>query len=144
MSKTAVSAIAITASTPACTGSVIIKSACSVTLPGIFKEITITPFSFFIFLTASDISPPIKEPANTKTCALGSLGGYIVETQFPYRNLIVINKTSEPIKIEIPVFDESWIEEHRELGLEVIPVSKEDNYLKMWKRAHAELDKIRN
>ena len=34
-----------------------------------------------------------------------SLGGYIVETQFPYRNLIVINKTSEPIKIEIPVFD---------------------------------------
>ena len=39
-----------------------------------------------------------------------SLGGYIVETQFPYRNLIVINKTSEPIKIEIPVFDESWIE----------------------------------
>ena len=71
-----------------------------------------------------------------------SLGGYIVETQFPYRNLIV--KTSEPIKIEIPVFDESWIEEHRELGLEVIPVSKEDNYLKMWKRAHAELDKIRN
>ena len=56
----------------------------------------------------------------------------------------VINKTSEPIKIEIPVFDESWIEEHRELGLEVIPVSKEDNYLKMWKRAHAELDKIRN
>ena len=73
-----------------------------------------------------------------------SLGGYIVETQFPYRNLIVINQTSEPIKIEIPVFDESWIEEHRELGLEVIPVSKEDNYLKMWKRAHAELDKIRN
>mgnify|MGYP002708555237 FL=1 len=55
-----------------------------------------------------------------------------------------LNKTSEPIKIEIPVFDESWIEEHRELGLEVIPVSKEDNYLKMWKRAHAELDKIRN
>ena len=73
-----------------------------------------------------------------------SLGGYIVEALFPYRNLIVINKTSEPIKIEIPVFDESWIEEHRELGLEVIPVSKEDNYLKMWKRAHAELDKIRN
>ena len=73
-----------------------------------------------------------------------SLGGYIVETRFPYRNLIVINKTSEPIKIEIPVFDESWIEEHRELGLEVIPVSKEYNYLKMWKRAHAELDKIRN
>ena len=33
-----------------------------------------------------------------------SLGGYIVEWDFPYRNLIVVNKTSEPIKIEIPVF----------------------------------------
>ena len=25
-----------------------------------------------------------------------SLGGYIVEWDFPYRNLIVVNKTSEP------------------------------------------------
>ena len=57
-------------------------------------------------------------------------------SNFQVRTLIIV--------IEIPVFDESWIEEHRELGLEVIPVSKEDNYLKMWKRAHAELDKIRN
>ena len=73
-----------------------------------------------------------------------SLGGYIVETRFPYRDLIIINKTSEPIKIEIPVFDESWIEKHRDLGLDVIPVSKEDNFLKMWKRAHADLDKIGN
>lgn len=73
-----------------------------------------------------------------------SLGGYIVETHFPYRNLIVINKTSEPIKVEIPVFEESWIEEHRDLGLDIIPVSKEDNFLKMWKRAHADLDKIGN
>ena len=53
-----------------------------------------------------------------------SLGGYIVEWDFPYRNLIVVNKTSEPIKKEIPV-------------------SREDNYLRMWKRAHAELDKVR-
>ena len=73
-----------------------------------------------------------------------SLGGYIVETRFPYRDLIIINKTSEPIKIEIPVFDESWIEKHRDLGLDVIPVSKGDNFLKMWKRAHADLDKIGN
>ena len=40
-----------------------------------------------------------------------SLGGYIVEWDFPYRNLIVVNKTSEPIKIEIPVFHEEWIAE---------------------------------
>ena len=72
-----------------------------------------------------------------------SLGGYIVEWDFPYRNLIVVNKTSEPIKIEIPVFHEEWINEHRELGLVLIPVSREDNYLRLWKRAHAELDKVR-
>ena len=72
-----------------------------------------------------------------------SLGGYIVEWDFPYRNLIVVNKTSEPIQVEIPVFHEDWIREHSELGLDVIPVSREDNYLRMWKKAHAELDKIR-
>ena len=71
------------------------------------------------------------------------LGGYIVEWDFPYRNLIVVNKTSEHIKVEIPVFDEEWIQEHRQLGLDVIPVSKEDNFLSLWKRAHAELDKVR-
>ena len=72
-----------------------------------------------------------------------SLGGYIVEWDFPYRNLIVVNKTSESIKVEIPVFHEEWIAEHRDLGLEVIPVTENDNFLSMWKRAHAQLDKIR-
>lgn len=72
-----------------------------------------------------------------------SLGGYIVEWDFPYRNLIVVNKTNEPIKIEIPVFDEEWIEETRKLGLDVIPVRDEDNYLMIYKKAHAELDKIK-
>ena len=73
-----------------------------------------------------------------------SLGGYIVEWDFPYRNLIVVNKTNEPIKIEIPVFDEEWIEETRKLGLDVIPVRDDDNYLMMYKKAHAELDKIKS
>ena len=72
-----------------------------------------------------------------------SLGGYIVEWDFPYRDLIVVNKTSEDIKIEIPVFHEDWIAEHRKLGLDVIPVDYGDNYLRMWKRAHAEVDKVR-
>ena len=72
-----------------------------------------------------------------------SLGGYIVEWDFPYRNLIVVNKTSEPIKVEIPVFHEEWIDEHRQLGLEVIPVGREDNFLRLWKKAHSQLDKIR-
>ncbi|AGN17444.1 MAG: energy-converting hydrogenase B subunit P [Methanobrevibacter boviskoreani] len=73
-----------------------------------------------------------------------SLGGYIVEWDFPYRNIIVVNKTSEPIKIEIPVFDESWIEEHRKLDLDIIPVREEDNFLMMYKKAHAELDEIKS
>ena len=72
-----------------------------------------------------------------------SLGGYIVEWDFPYRDLIVVNKTSEAIKIEIPVFEEDWISKHQALGLEVIPVTKDDNYLSKWKRAHAELDKVK-
>lgn len=72
-----------------------------------------------------------------------SLGGYIVEWDFPYRNIIVVNKTPEPIKVEIPVFDEDWISQHRKLGLEVIPVTREDNFLALWKRAHGELDKVR-
>ena len=72
-----------------------------------------------------------------------SLGGYIVEWDFPYRDLIIVNKTSEHIKIEIPVFDEEWIAQHRALGLEVIPVTEDDNYLQMWKKAHAELDKVK-
>ncbi|MCF0226057.1 MAG: energy-converting hydrogenase B subunit EhbP [Methanobrevibacter sp.] len=72
-----------------------------------------------------------------------ALGGYIVEWDFPYRNLIVVNKTSEPIKVEIPVFEKEWIPEHRALGLDIIPVKREDNFLSLWKRAHAELDMIR-
>ena len=71
-----------------------------------------------------------------------SLGGYIVELNFPYRNLIIVNKTAEPIKIEVRVLDERWIQEHRDLGLEVIPVRDEDNYLAMFKKAHADLDKV--
>jgi len=73
-----------------------------------------------------------------------SLGGYIVEWDFPYRNLIIVNKTPEPIKLEIPVYNEEWIEEHRALGLEVIPVRQEDNYLQMFKKAHAELDILKS
>ncbi|WP_370004589.1 energy-converting hydrogenase B subunit P [Methanothermobacter sp. KEPCO 2] len=69
-----------------------------------------------------------------------SLGGYIVELEFPYRNIIVVNPTDEHIKIEVPVFDEDWIEEHRELGLRIIPVRDEDNYLSLWRREKALLE----
>jgi energy-converting hydrogenase B subunit P len=72
-----------------------------------------------------------------------SVGGYIVETEFPYRNLIVVNPTEEPIKIEIPVFSEEWIEEHRNLGLEIIPIKEEENFLSTFRKAKIRLEKLK-
>jgi energy-converting hydrogenase B subunit P len=72
-----------------------------------------------------------------------SVGGYIVETQFPYRNLIVVNPTEEPIKMEIPVFNEEWIEEHRQLGLEITPIKEKDSFLSNFRRAKLKLDQLK-
>jgi energy-converting hydrogenase B subunit P len=72
-----------------------------------------------------------------------SLGGYIVEWDFPYRNVIVVNPTEEPIKLEVPVFYEEWIDEQRQLGLEIIPLTEEDNYLSNFRKAKARLDKLK-
>ncbi|MBW9222518.1 energy-converting hydrogenase B subunit EhbP [Methanothermococcus sp. SCGC AD-155-C09] len=68
-----------------------------------------------------------------------ALGGYIRETvvpysndeveAFPYRNVIVGNPTDEPIKIDVPAYDKEWVERHRELGLIVVPVSVEDDFV---------------
>ncbi|MDR2623878.1 MAG: energy-converting hydrogenase B subunit P [Methanobrevibacter sp.] len=73
-----------------------------------------------------------------------SLGGYIVERNFPYRNLIVVNKSAESVKVEIPIFEEEWIEEHRNLGLDIISVSEEDNFLTLFKKAKKELENVKN
>lgn len=72
-----------------------------------------------------------------------SLGGYIVETDFPYRNVIVVNPTEEPIKLEVPVFDAEWLEEQRKLGLELTPLTEEDNYLSKFRKAKAKLEKLK-
>ena len=72
-----------------------------------------------------------------------SVGGYIVETQFPYRNLIVVNPTEEPIKMEIPVFDEEWIEEHRQLGLEITPVKEDESFLSKFRKAKINLEQLK-
>ncbi|CDG65880.1 hypothetical protein MBMB1_1801 [Methanobacterium sp. MB1] len=72
-----------------------------------------------------------------------SLGGYIVETDFPYRNVIMVNPTEEPMKVEVPVFDEEWVEEHRQLGLELTPLTEEDNYLSEFRKAKAKLEKLK-
>ncbi|MCZ3366085.1 MULTISPECIES: energy-converting hydrogenase B subunit EhbP [Methanobacterium] len=69
-----------------------------------------------------------------------SVGGYIVEVDFPYRNIIVVNPTEEPIKIDIPVFSTEWIDEQRKLGLEIIPTKDDDSFLKAFKKAKAKLD----
>lgn len=73
-----------------------------------------------------------------------SLGGYIVEWDFPYRNLILVNPTDEPIKVDIPVFDMDWFKDNGDLGLDITPVSEEDNYLAMYKREYAKLEKIKS
>ena len=69
-----------------------------------------------------------------------SVGGYIVEVDFPYRNIVVVNPTEEPIKIDIPIFSTEWIDEHRKLGLEIIPTKDDDSFLKTFKKAKAKLD----
>ena len=70
ISNCAVSAIAITAITPACSGSVTTRSAASGTLPAMLRLITRTPRRF-TSLTASVIAPPISAPASTTTRARG-------------------------------------------------------------------------
>lgn len=72
-----------------------------------------------------------------------SVGGYIVEVDFPYRNIIVVNPTKEPIKIDLPVFTTDWIEEQRKLGLEIIPTKDEDSFLSTFRKAKAKLDKLK-
>jgi energy-converting hydrogenase B subunit P len=72
-----------------------------------------------------------------------SVGGYIVETEFPYRNLIVVNPTEEPIKIEIPVFEEKWIEEHRQLGLEITPITEDESFLSNFRKAKIKLEQLK-
>ena len=73
-----------------------------------------------------------------------SVGGYIVEVDFPYRNIIVVNPTDEPIKIDIPVFNTEWIDHHRKLGLEITPTKDEDSFLRIWRKEKAKLDKIKD
>lgn len=70
-----------------------------------------------------------------------SVGGYIVEVDFPYRNIIVVNPTDEPIKIDVPIFSEEWIDEHRKLGLEITPIKEEETFLSTFRRAKAKLEK---
>jgi len=72
-----------------------------------------------------------------------NLAGYIVERNFPYRDLILVNKTSEPIKVEVPVFHEKWVKEHRDLGLDVITVKDDDSFLSLFKKAKSDLDLVK-
>jgi len=72
-----------------------------------------------------------------------SLAGYIVETRTSFRNLIVINHSDEPIKLEVPVLYDGWIEDHEAMGLEVIPVKDNDDFLAMFQVAKHKLDEER-
>ncbi len=72
-----------------------------------------------------------------------SVGGYIVEVDFPYRNMIVVNPTNEPIKVDLPIFNTEWIEEHKKLGLDITPTKDEDSFLRIWRKEKAKLEKIK-
>lgn len=72
-----------------------------------------------------------------------SLAGYIVELRTSFRNLIVVNHSDEPIKLEVPVLNDEWIEEHEALGLEVIPVMDDSDYLVAFQMAKHKLDEER-
>ena len=72
-----------------------------------------------------------------------ALGGYIRETTmpynedeaepFPHRNVIVGNPTNEPIKIDVPAYNDGWIERHKDLGLIIVPVSENDDFVGLYK-----------
>jgi len=72
-----------------------------------------------------------------------SLAGYIVELRTSFRNLIVVNHSDEPIKLEVPVLNDEWIEEHEALGLEVIPVMDDGDFLVQFQMAKHRLDEER-
>ena len=67
----------------------------------------------------------------------------MLKHSFPYRNLIVVNPTEEPIKIDIPIFTEEWIEEHRNLGLEITPITEKESFLSNFRKAKIKLDKLK-
>ena len=64
-------------------------------------------------------------------------------TYFPYRNIIVVNPTEEPIKIDVPIFSEEWIKVHRKLGLEITLVENDDSFLRAFRKAKIKLDKMK-
>ncbi|MBQ6443840.1 MAG: energy-converting hydrogenase B subunit P [Methanosphaera sp.] len=72
-----------------------------------------------------------------------SLAGYIVELRTSFRNLIVVNHTDEPIKLEVPVLNDGWIEDHKDLGLEIIPLKDDDDFLVQFQMAKHKLDEER-
>ena len=68
------------------------------------------------------------------------LGGYIVELRTSFRSLIVVNHSDEPIKLEVPILNDDWIEQHEALGLEVIPVMDDSDYLVTFQMAKHRLE----
>ncbi|MDO5825458.1 MAG: hypothetical protein BZ137_06825 [Methanosphaera sp. rholeuAM130] len=72
-----------------------------------------------------------------------SLAGYIVELRTSFRNLIVVNHSDEPIKLEVPVLYDGWIEDHEALGLEVIPIMDDGDFLVQFQMAKHRLDEER-
>jgi len=113
-----------------------------------FKRVNILMSSYNIHMkTKGDILPKmVLLPKLTM-----SLGGYIRETveiyqedgvkEFPHRNVVVGNPTNEPIKIDVPAYDEDWVQRHQELGLIVVPVEMDEDFVGIFKMVEEKVKK---
>ena len=45
------------------------------------------------------------------------------------------------IKIEVPVYDEGWIERHKKLGLIVVPVNEDDDFVGLFQMVREKVKK---
>ncbi|MCC7572953.1 MAG: energy-converting hydrogenase B subunit EhbP [Candidatus Methanofastidiosum sp.] len=60
-----------------------------------------------------------------------NMGGYIVENvaKLGYRDIIVGNPTDEPIKIEIPVYNEDIVKSYEQLGIIVYRMKTDESLI---------------
>ncbi|NMC60581.1 MAG: energy-converting hydrogenase B subunit EhbP [Candidatus Methanofastidiosa archaeon] len=67
-----------------------------------------------------------------------NMGGYIVENvaKLGYRDIIVGNPTEEPIKIDIPIYNEEIVKSYEQLGVVVYRMKNEESLI-------ASLDKVK-
>lgn len=71
-----------------------------------------------------------------------NLGGWVLEhrANLPYRDYVIGNPFSEPIKIEAPIYSLEGVKAIEELGLIVEPVASYDRLVEKIKKVRAIID----